>query len=215
MLMKQVPQMQMMHSGGCETSTEPEGEACRTSRLEVGDEVRWVEGFQELDCPPVPFPSRRVFAAAGERLIRALVRRHHERLRVSAVAALFPTEPAAFSALVERSADYFVEACGGSAYFTSSQGKPCMRGRHFPFTIDERAREVWLEQLWLAFDDVDFPAAVRREFWDWVEPFSIRMINRRTHRTQPRRFAFDAVAATLLLQATQAPREARRRLSGP
>lgn len=128
-------------------------------------------------------------------MLRALVQRHHRRLKDSSAGALFPADAERFLAGVERSADYVVEACGGPAYFTTSQGKPCMRRRHFPFTIDEKAREIWLGELWLAFDDVNFPEDVRREYWEWVEPFSIRMINRRTQRDQPRRFPFDRMGA--------------------
>jgi hemoglobin len=73
-----------------------------------------------------------------------------------------------------------------------------MRRRHYPFTIDEAAREVWLRELWLAFDDVGFPAQLRREYWEWVEAFSIRMINRRTRRAQPRRFPFADMPSRLL-----------------
>jgi hemoglobin len=70
-----------------------------------------------------------------------------------------------------------------------------MRTRHFPFTIDEKARETWLLCLWHAFDEAKFPAAIRREYWDWMEAFSARMINRRTMKAQPTRFAFEGMLA--------------------
>lgn len=73
-----------------------------------------------------------------------------------------------------------------------------MRKRHYPFTIDESAREIWLRHLWLAFDDVGFPVQIRQEYWEWVEPFSIRMINRRTQRAPPQRYPFVDVPRTLL-----------------
>ncbi len=73
-----------------------------------------------------------------------------------------------------------------------------MRRRHCPFTIDEVAREVWLRELWLAFDDVSFPAQLRREYWECVEAFSIHMINRRTQRAQPQRFPFTDMPSSLL-----------------
>ncbi len=164
----------------------------------VGDEVRWVDGFHELECPRVPFPSRRIFAVAGEMMLRALVLRHHQRLYESPLRTLFPADRKRFLAGVTRAADYAIETSGGPKYFTPHHGKPCMRKRHFPFTIDESAREIWLRELWWAFDDVGFPPQLREEYWDWVEPFSIRMINRRTQRAQPRRHPFADVPSTLL-----------------
>ena len=47
-------------------------------------------------------------------------------------------------------------------------------------------------------------AQLRREYWEWVEVFSIRMINRRTQRTQrtqraqPQRFPFTDMPGRLL-----------------
>ena len=56
----------------------------------VGAEVRWVEGKHELEFPPVPFPSRRIFGLAGAGTLRALVLRHHQRLYETPLRALFP-----------------------------------------------------------------------------------------------------------------------------
>ena len=173
---------------------------CQSGRdgFAAADEVRWVEGFFEMEFPRVPFPSRRIFTVAGEAILRSLVLRHHERLYETPLRALFPADRRRFLAAVTRAADYAVETCGGPKYFTSIRGKPCMRKRHYPFTIDESAREIWLRQLWRAFDDVGFPAQVRQEYWEWVEPFSIRMINRRTQRAPPQRYPFADVPRRLL-----------------
>ena len=159
-----------------------------TSPMAVGDEVRWRPASTSHEYPPVPFPSRRVFSVAGEPILRALVKRHHQRLMNTSVANLFPSNPVRFAAGVEKTADFIVEATGGPPLFTSAHGHTCMRSRHFRFTIDEQAREIWLAQLLLAFDDVGFPQDVREEYWDWVESLSIRVINRRTMRADPRRY---------------------------
>lgn len=163
----------------------------------AGDTVRWVDAGHDLDFPPVPFPSKRVFAVAGEAMLRRLVRRHHERMRAGHLAPLFPAADEAFYAGTEKAADYIVEACGGPAGFARHGGPTCMRTRHFPFTIDEAARETWLAELWQTFAEVGFPAEIREEYWNWAEPFSLRMINRRTQRTQPPRYAFDLAGVAL------------------
>lgn len=182
--------------------------ACSNSGhlLAAGKRVRWKDAASDLDFPPVPFPSDRVFAVAGEPRLRALVLRHHERLRESSVGHLFARDPIRFAAGVERVADFIVEATGGPTRYTLLNGPSCMRTQHFPFTIDEQARDVWLTQVLLALDDVGFPDEIRREFWNWVEAMSIRMINRRTMRAQPNRYPWPEAPIKLRPLMTASPR---------
>lgn len=156
-----------------------------------GTEVgRTVDAATELVLPPVTFPSRRVFEVAGEERIRQVVRRHHALLQASPIADLFTKDPWAFAKLAEKVADFVVESCGGARTYSEQQGSTCMRTRHFPFTIDESARETWLAALFRAMEDVEFPVEVREEYWTWLEAFSVRMINRRTVKAQPARIPF-------------------------
>jgi hemoglobin len=142
----------------------------------------------DLIFPPLPMPSPAVFAAVGETSLRELVVRHHERLRLSSIGDLFPSDPRRFAAVVERIATFMVEMTNGSLEFTESHGATWFRTRHLPLTIDETARNVWLAALLAAFDDVGFPDQARLEFWNWVEALSIRAITRRTMVGQPRRY---------------------------
>jgi hemoglobin len=200
------------HGTAIDTSAEeaPKAHQCQCSGttsqgMTVGEEVRWVEASHELDFPPVPFPSRRIFDTAGEALLRKLVRRHHERLRAGPLGSLFPIDDQVFYVGVDRTADYIVEACGGPALFARHGGPTCMRTRHFPFTIDESARETWLAELWQSFADVGFPPEIRQEYWNWAEPFSLRMINRRTQRAQPLRYPFELAGVALARHMTSHP----------
>jgi hemoglobin len=143
-----------------------------------------------MEMPEVPFPSARVLETAGADGLRRLVRHHHGLLRHSPIGHLFAADEAEFAALVERIADYVVEVCGGPALFTPLHGNTCMRTRHFPFSIDERGREIWLEKLLQAIDETAFPAELHEEYWAWMEPFTIRMINRRTTKAQPIRLPY-------------------------
>jgi len=161
--------------------------------LQPSDQVRWVPATHELDFPPVPFPPRQVLHSAGEATLRALVLRQHQRLLDSPLAPLFPSDPSLFAAVVQRSADFVVEACGGGEVYSARRGHSCMRTRHLPFTIDEAGREQWLRALWLAFDDVACPDAAREPLWTWLEAMSIRMVNRRTTREQPVRLPYAAL----------------------
>lgn len=147
----------------------------------------------DLDFPPVPFPSADIFALVGEAGLRELVRCHYQLMLGSDIAHMFPPAPAAIDAIIQRSADFIIESCGGPTLYSASRGHGCMRTRHFPFTIDEAGRDIWLDCLWQAFDQAATPARAREALWDWLEPMSIRMINRRTLRGQPPRHPYGAV----------------------
>lgn len=180
--------------------------ASRSGRSEPGRDARWLPPFADVEFPPVPLPSRKVFAVAGEGWLRMLVRRHYERLVESSLGRLFPSDPQEFARGVERTTDFVIEAVGGPCRYSASARAPCMRTMHFAFTIDERAREIWLAELLQAFDDVGFPEEVRFEVWNWLEAMSIRMINRRTTRLQPIRYPLaDARAALSPFMRTRRP----------
>jgi hemoglobin len=83
--------------------------------------------------------------------------------------------------VIEKSADFFVEALGGGDVFTSQHGEPHLRQRHFKISIDESDREIWLAMYKKTLKDLAFPKEHLEEFWSWIEPLSIRMINRRTN----------------------------------
>jgi hemoglobin len=157
--------------------------------------VRIVPPAHDLEFPPVPFPSPRVLRLAGEPTLRALVLRHHERLLESPIGGLFPADPEALLRLVDRVADFVVEACGGQPKYSAANGFTCMRTRHLHVTIPESARDAWLDALWEAMDDVAFPESAREEYWTWLEAMSVRMINRRTMRDQPPRRPYSEMLA--------------------
>lgn len=168
----------------------PAGRSCACGAHAADQAGRMVDAATELVFPAVPFPSPRVLAVAGEDKLRQVVRRHHALLQASAIADLFVKDPWQFAKLAERVADFVVEACGGASTYSEQHGSTCMRTRHFPFVIDESAREIWLEMLYRAMADVDFPGELREEYWNWLEAFSVRMINRRTMKAQPARIPY-------------------------
>lgn len=151
---------------------------------------RRVAAGHDYEFPEVPFPSARILAEAGEDALRRLVARHHRLLRESSIGGLFAADDETFRHLVARIADYVVETCGGPDAFSAAHGNTCMRTRHFPFSIDEAGREIWLEKLFQALDDTAFPVHLREEYWSWLEPMSLRMINRRTTKAAPVRLPY-------------------------
>lgn len=146
-----------------------------------GEEVRVVDPMIDIIYPSVPFPSNKIFKAFGEQKIRQMVEHHHELLLKTKVGKLFPPHQEALYMVIDKSADFFVEALGGQEVFTSQHGQPRLRHRHFKIPIDESDREIWLAMYKKTLKDMAFPREHLEEFWNWIEPLSIRMINRRTN----------------------------------
>ena len=155
-----------------------------------------LEAAYDLAFPAIPPLTPEVLSVAGEESLRALVKHHHERLRRSGIGDRFPADAKRFDAVVERIAKFVVDTARGTPPYAPAREREWLRSRHFPITIDEPARNVWLAELLAAFDDVCFPPSARRALWSWAEALSIVIINRRTMLSQPRRYPFaDAHAA--------------------
>lgn len=155
--------------------------ACGTKAFEgAGEITRIADPKIDIIYPEVPFPSNRLFNEWGEENIRSMVRYHHALLRKSAIGGMFPSDDEAFRFATEKTADFFIEALGGEKVYTPVHGHPALRMRHFHITVDEKAREIWLMMYKKSINDLRMPHHLIEEFWNWIEPLSIRMINRRT-----------------------------------
>lgn len=155
--------------------------ACGTKPFEPASMTpNTAEAKIDFVYPEVPFPSILLYQQWGEDNIRKMVRYHHGLLRKSAIGDLFPSDDTMFAFATEKTADFFVEALGGEKHYTPVHGHPALRMRHFHITIDEKGREIWLMMYKKTINDLGMPKERIEEFWNWIEPLSIRMINRRT-----------------------------------
>jgi len=107
-------------------------------------------------CPPLAPPPHRLLAICAEEGLRELVLHHMRRLKTT---PLFSRAGHCFDCVAERVADFVVEACGGPLYY-SQRHAHLQAGAGLPVLLDEEGRELWLVQLWHAFDDVSFPKAL-------------------------------------------------------
>ncbi len=170
--------------------------SCGQSKFQgAGDEPRSADAKMDFIYPPVVFPSNKILKSFGEANIRAMVLHHHSLLKKSSVGDMFPQDEKEFLEGTEKTADFFVEALGGGDVFSAKHGHPALRGRHFRFVIDEKGREIWLMMYKKTLKDIGFPKELVEEFWNWIEPLSIRMINRRTTTMLPERIYFDSIKA--------------------
>lgn len=152
-------------------------------------------GYPKIDliCPEVFFPSNKTFLRLGEAKIRELVKIHHELIRKSKLAHLYPKEDVAFEIATKKIEDFFVQMLGGSDIYTSVQGHPKLRDRHFPFEVTEAGRDIWLMCFKKALKLAHVPKELLPEIWDWVESLSMRLVNRRTSMKELNRYPFESI----------------------
>jgi hemoglobin len=167
-------------------------------RFGGGEEIHVVEAMIDIIFPPVPFPSNKIYKTLGEEKIREMVEYQHNLLLKTNLKTLFPAHPEALKLAIDKSADFFVEMLGGENIFTSQHGEPHLRMRHFKVPISENDREIWLAMYKKTLKDLDFPQELLEEFWNWIEPLSIRMINRRTNMNAIKRHHFHTLKDELL-----------------
>jgi len=130
--------------------------------------------------PPVTKPIPEFLLEVGEDGMRELISKHYDKLRVSEISNLFPQDAEEFEKAKVHSADFFIQICGGPAYFNKNRGAPQMVGRHAPFNIDAGARDIWLElykPLILELKEVNITETSLQSFWNYLNIFSIWMIN--------------------------------------
>jgi len=131
--------------------------------------------------PPVTKPNPAFLADITEQGMRDLLDRFYMGLYESPIKDIFPKDKEAMKIAGQHSADFFIQICGGRAYFNQNRGAPQMRGRHAPFRITPNARLHWLvtfeEALQPIIDDKLSSEDNIQSFWNYINVFSQWMIN--------------------------------------
>jgi len=127
--------------------------------------------------PPVIKPNPEILNFLGEEGMRKMISDHYEVLRVSSIKNLFPSTNEGIEMAKKHSADFFIQICGGPAYFNQSRGAPKMGMRHAPFKITQSARKVWLESYAIVLSKLDMSKELKRSYWNYLDIFSIWIMN--------------------------------------
>jgi len=130
--------------------------------------------------PPVTKPIPEFILEIGEEGLRKLISDHYDAIKQSDIYFLFPQDENEFEMAKVHSADFFIQICGGPAYFNKNRGAPQMIGRHAPFAIDAKARQRWLElykPFILELKEQGVTETSLNSFWGYLNIFSIWMIN--------------------------------------
>ena len=133
--------------------------------------------FEFGERPQVTMPTPMLLSLLKEQGIRKLVSDHYDLLRISKVGNLFPTDDDQFEIAKSSSADFFIQILGGPSYFNQNRGQPRLPDRHAPFAITLEARNIWLDCYRNVLLKLDLPEDVIMSFWNYINVFSIKMVN--------------------------------------
>ena len=130
---------------------------------------------------PVTKPNPAFLHDITEQGMRDLLDRFYMALFESPIKDIFPQTKEEMKIAGQHSADFFIQICGGPAYFNQNRGAPQMRGRHAPFRITPQARLHWL----VTFEEALQPIIINKlsseeniqSFWNYLNIFSQWMIN--------------------------------------
>jgi hemoglobin len=118
-----------------------------------------------------------VYNAVGEDGLRRLVHAFYRRVpQDDILGPMYPVNDLAGAE--DRLLGFLIFRFGGPPLYIEQRGHPRLRMRHAPFTIDQAARNRWIQLMNAAFEEAKLPPDaehVLREFFDSVATF---MINR-------------------------------------
>ena len=116
-----------------------------------------------------------VYDAIGEDGFRKLIHAFYRQIPADDI--LGPMYQGRDMAAAEkRLCDFLIYRFGGPQSYIEERGHPRLRMRHAPFTIDQPARDRWMQLMSNAFAEVPLPAepaAVLRNFFESTSTFVI------------------------------------------
>ena len=72
---------------------------------------------------------------------------------------------------------FLIQFFGGPARYMQERGHPRLRIRHFPFAIDQTARDHWLEHMLTSIDDAGIQEPARSAMREYFERASTFLVN--------------------------------------
>lgn len=148
---------------------------------------------EHIIFPPISAPSHLFLKSVGQETLIKVILHHHSLLRQIAVVNFYRQEYQSFMEEVTKIAHFMIEAFGCGQIYTREYGQSAMSATPKPFYMDENSREVWLRLFAKTLREVAFPQTILAEFWNWIELFSLRMLNTSALSTLPKRFYFESM----------------------
>lgn len=117
----------------------------------------------------------------GSATFEQLVSHFYARVSVDPVLRpMYPDED--FKGAARRLLMFLEQYWGGPKTYSDERGHPRLRMRHAAFHIGEVERDVWLEHMKVAVDELEMKKELKEELWNYLVMAAHSMVN------QPRAF---------------------------
>ena len=116
-----------------------------------------------------------IFSAIGEEGFARLVRAFYRQVPQDEILGkMYP--PHDLAGAEQRLRDFLIYRFGGPQRYIEERGHPRLRARHFPFRIDQAARDRWMQLMNNAFAEAALPVEVEQFLRAFFEQMSTFMI---------------------------------------
>jgi hemoglobin len=128
--------------------------------------------MSEESATPVSFYE----AVGGEETFTRLVHRFYEEVAADPVLRpVYPTKD--LGPAEEHLRLFLIQYWGGPTTYNELRGHPRLRMRHVRFHIGETERDLWLKHMRTALDELELPAALDNQLWDYLVMAAHSLVN--------------------------------------
>jgi hemoglobin len=115
-------------------------------------------------------------AVGGEETFTRLVHRFYEEVAADPVLrSVYPTKD--LGPAEEHLRLFLIQYWGGPTTYNELRGHPRLRMRHVRFHIGETERDLWLEHMRTALDELELPEALDSQLWDYLVMAAHSLVN--------------------------------------
>ncbi|RPA66563.1 cyanoglobin [Cyclobacteriaceae bacterium YHN15] len=121
-------------------------------------------------------PNTSIYEALGEEKIKSMVHHFYQKVTLSPpLRKLYPDEDLAPAE--ERLFLFLIHVFGGPHTYLEKRGHPMLRRRHFQWAIDENLRNLWLDCMFQAMDEIEIETDIREALMKYFINVANHMIN--------------------------------------
>jgi hemoglobin len=115
-------------------------------------------------------------AVGGEPTFRRLVHRFYQEVAADPeLRAVYPSKD--LGPAEEHLRLFLMQYWGGPSTYMELRGHPRLRMRHVHFVIGEAERDAWLRHMRTALDEVQLPAELDAELWNYLVMAAHSLVN--------------------------------------
>lgn len=117
-----------------------------------------------------------IYEALGEEKIQSMVKHFYRKVSLTPpLRKLYPE--ADLAAAEERLFLFLIHVFGGPHTYLEKRGHPMLRRRHFQWAIDENLKNLWLDCMFQAMDQVEIETDIREALMNYFINVANHMIN--------------------------------------